>query len=524
MDDIKLIKPQQKKILNEERIKYTKVILTAENFTEALQYKLTLEDKGVPIDINIYYELLFRCNDYQTACKLKEEMDIAGCALDERTYRCLIKRVPSHEERLALLHEMKVKGIKPTIKTYFVLIKKAEDIEEALILFREMKSRNIIPDVGIYRELLRLARGTKYHSKIKSDMDNFTQLEALVGQVDTYAYIKFSVRKAKEWCLEYDVEFFNDMFLNLTTSEDIVSLLNLIEAEGFSYSHRTYIAFIQAYSKKAAINDLQMYRRKIEIGLSSAEYAKLSAYKQELAIEGGLGKVNIKTYQIIDEIKQGIVNQEDLSSQFFQLGIIDGIESENRDFTQGIEDALDEIELLETYAVEDRELFVHSIEFQQGVIEGIKKRQAIYCDIRDKHLPILIIAYVTDEEALALLRRQALLWEFYEYDLDNVGNFKVNGCLFTSSLAEFQTILNHVSFIDSYDVAIGIMDGEDSLNFADNMPELGRYLYSLQYNNFGKVGFYSWKSCRKNDSEELFAKFYNGVVIKSLTSKKNKKV
>ena len=130
---------------------------------------------------------------------------------------------------------------------------------------------------------------------------------------------------------------------------------------------------------------------------------------------------------------------------------------------------------------------------------------------------------MTDEEALVLLRKQAFLSNLYEYDIGNIATHGVNGFLFTPSLREFQTIISHVPF-DNYDVAIGIMDGEESLNFADDAPKLGRYLYSLQFNSFDKVGFYSWKSKRKNDPKILLAKLYSGVVIKSMKLKKSSRV
>ena len=426
IDIPQLTNQQWNKLLKEKRKNCLQAILEAEHFNDALQCKLALEAEGVPADIDIYYELLSRCNNYQTVCELKEEMMSAGCALDERIYRCLIKKMSSSTERQAILREMIVTGINPTIKTYFVLIRNAENIEQALALFSEMKERNISFDVRIYWELIRIARGTEYHRKIISEIHNFEQLQALITEDNTYMYIQLSVQKAKEWGLEYDVEFLNDMFLNLHTPDDIVSLLNLIEQEGVSYNHRTYIAFLQAYREKGDINDIQNYMKRIEAQLSSDDYAKFFAwYKQEPVIEGGLGKVNIKNYQIINELKQEIVHEEDFNRQFFQLGVIDGLDSESTDFAQGIEEALEEIKMLESEAAEDLELFTHSIEFQQGVVEGIKKRQAIYCNIRDKHMPILVIAYVTDEEALALLRKQALLWKFYEYDLGNIDKYEV---------------------------------------------------------------------------------------------------
>lgn len=504
---------KRKKLIREKRRQCMLNIMQSQTFAEALQYKEMLEADGGTIDVDIYYELLFKCIDYVALCELKAEMERIDCIFDERIYICLIKKTPSFAVKMELLSEMIIKEIKPSIKTYFVLIRDAK-IEQALALVAEMGKQNIKPDLRIYKELVRLAQGTEYYQPLKKELDNAEQLESLISHARSYEYVNFAIRKAKAWGLSYNIDTFNDMFLSVEKPEDMLRLFDQIRQEKLAYSYRTYVNFLRAYLAKGDANKIKGYLKEIEAGLSVSEIANLLAfYKQQAIVHGGLAKVTKKCYQLVNEIQKDLEQETDFAEQVYKNGIIAGLDADSIEFQILTSNAIAEIAVMEEAQVGE-ELFTYNILFEKGKIEGIKRKSSVYDEVKRQGLPILIICYVAEEALLLRIRKYALEHYFFEYELDNLGKYNINGFLFTTDINEFTRAARNADSV-THDIAYNLIGTEQEISaFTEEASGVLEYLYQTRSQNFNHLDFRSLKSNKDVNIKALFYQLFKGANLR----------
>ena len=467
-----------------------KAILKTNNFSSALQYKLLLESEGLNANEDIYYELIYRCDDSENVLKLKAEMDRVVRKIKERTYILIYKKIDA-VNRVNLLKEIESKGIRTSIKMYYVMIRKAETLDMAISFFEKMKSQGLKPDLPIYIELIKRARGIEQYSWISKEKERFEQLGDILNNIENFNDAEIAVKRTREANIFYDIELYNDLILLIKSDIDRIQLLDLIKRDGIQYNHYTYWNFQKKVVQEKSLCRNRELLKEIQNELDVSERKQLlDLYRINSKEIGGWTNILVAEAKVIKEIEQQINNCIDFKEELFLVGFRDGMETRSKHFKNEIKRSYDELQIIEMDNFEN--MLDLNISYIRGSIEGMKRKQNIVADIRAKKIPILVVCFCENPDILERFKLIALKNSFYQYGIEDINNLSINGFIFADRFTDFEDLISQIDF-EKYEVAINIL-AQDSQKFEEEFgDEIIIKLNSMRGSRFSHLRFMGFK-------------------------------
>lgn len=460
------------------------------NFNEVLGFKDYLMNNNVQLNSKIYNEMIYRTVTFEQALKLKEEMEMLGLCPDGRSFIILIQKSDSFDDAMNIYKHINDIHLDIDIRIYYVMLKKSTNDGQVEFLLAEIESKKIIIDDLFFSVLQKMYGSSMFVAEERNKREKYLLAVKIYNSIEEshfdLANTKLDIEVCNYLlCLSQDIKtiiYISDlMYLNLIKPNEstLYYLVNQVKLSKTIDEYTDVVKIIKNLSNQIS------------------EEQKLKIYKnifENSKYTGLYGAYTIKCLELVDNIKKQRKSIKNIEEIFFLNGMIEAYEAESLDFQHRILFSEEEIKRLNQN--DDDELYKYDMVFQKGQIDGLRNKEKVYSELLMEIIPLRLICFIDNEQLVDNFRLFASKNGFYEADINNINELKINTFFCTASLKEFELLFSKMDF-NNVSTVVKIISKYDSRQFIEvyEKEEFVNYIYEiygtkLSYLSFLKIKDY----------------------------------